>query len=134
NTQRIASVITDLLCSTVSLPARQTKDDRRTLACDGGNRGVRRIAELRYAGLNMPFKLNEMLQRKCYFFGTYFLEDYILQSWQTAAKGAKVILDVGATVGIYSLAALASRRDAIIHAFEPRLENRSPAASSCQPK
>jgi FkbM family methyltransferase len=80
------------------------------------------MAELRYGGFKMPCNLNEMLQRQCYFFGTYFLEDYILQCWQSAAKGAKVILDVGANAGIYSLAALASQRDAIIHAFEPTPE------------
>ena len=88
-----------------------------------GNRGVRRMADLRYGGFKMPCNLNEMLQRQCYFFGTYFLEEYILQCWQTAAKGAKVILDVGANAGIYSLAAPATQRDAIIHAFEPTPES-----------
>src|SRR5262249_1171183 len=87
-----------------------------------GNRGERRVAELRYGGFKMPCNLNDMLQRQSYFFGTYFLEDYILQCWQSAAKGAKVILDVGANAGIYSLAALASQCDAIVHAFEPTPE------------
>jgi FkbM family methyltransferase len=87
-----------------------------------GNRGVSRMAELKYGGFKMPCNLNEMLQRQYYFFGTYFLEDYILECWQIAAKGAKVIFDVGANAGIYSLAALASQRAAIIHAFEPTPE------------
>ena len=87
-----------------------------------GNRGMQRIAELRHGGFKMPCNLNEMLQRQCYFFGTYFLEEHILECWQNAAKGAKVILDVGANAGIYSLAALASQRDAIVHAFEPTPE------------
>jgi FkbM family methyltransferase len=63
-----------------------------------------------------------MLQRQYYFFGTYFLEDYILECWENAAIGARVVLDVGANAGIYSLAALARQRDAIIHAFEPTPE------------
>jgi FkbM family methyltransferase len=87
-----------------------------------GNRGMQRIAELRYGGFKMPCNLNEMLQRQFYFFGTYFLEEHILECWQNAAKGAKVIFDVGANAGIYSLVALASQRDAIIHAFEPTPE------------
>ena len=87
-----------------------------------GNRGAQRMADLRYGGFKMPCNLNEMLQRQFYFFGTYFMEEHILECWQNAAKGAKVILDVGANAGIYSLAALASQRDAIIHAFEPTPE------------
>jgi FkbM family methyltransferase len=87
-----------------------------------GNRGTQRIAELRHGAFKMPCNLNEMLQRQCYFFGTYFVEEYILECWQNAAKGAKVILDVGANAGIYSLAALAIQRNAIIHAFEPTPE------------
>jgi FkbM family methyltransferase len=87
-----------------------------------GNRGMQRIAELRHGGFKMPCNLNEMLQRQYYFFGTYFVEEYILECWHNAAKGAKVILDVGANAGIYSLAALASQRNAIIHAFEPTPE------------
>src|SRR5262249_33894413 len=87
-----------------------------------GNRGVQRTAVLKYGGFKMPCNLDEMLQRQYYFFGTYFLEDHILQCWQVAAKGAKVILDVGANAGIYSLAALASQQDAMVHAFEPTPE------------
>jgi FkbM family methyltransferase len=87
-----------------------------------GNRGARRMADLRYGSFKMPCNLNEMLQRQFYFFGTYFLEEHILECWQNAANGAKVILDVGANAGIYSLVALASQPDAIIHAFEPTPE------------
>ncbi|MGA9304478.1 MAG: FkbM family methyltransferase [Candidatus Sulfotelmatobacter sp.] len=63
-----------------------------------------------------------MLQRQFYFFGTYFLEEDILRCWEVAAKGAKIILDVGANAGIYSLAALAIQPDATVHAFEPTPE------------
>jgi FkbM family methyltransferase len=87
-----------------------------------GNRGVQRTAVLKYGGFKVPCNLDEILQRQYYFFGTYFLEDHILQCWQTAAKDAKVILDVGANAGIYSLAALATQQDAIVHAFEPTPE------------
>jgi FkbM family methyltransferase len=70
----------------------------------------------------MSCDLSEMLQRQFYFFGTYLLEEDILNCWEIAAKGAKVVLDVGANAGIYSLAALAIEPDAIVHAFEPTPE------------
>ena len=70
----------------------------------------------------MSCDLSEMLQRQFYFFGTYFLEEDILSCWEIAAKGAKVVLDVGANAGIYSLAALAIQPDATVHAFEPTPE------------
>lgn len=41
---------------------------------------------------------------------------------KTAAKGAKVVLEVGANAGIYRLAALAIPPDAIVRAFEPAPE------------
>jgi len=63
-----------------------------------------------------------MLQRQFYFFGTYFLEEEILSCWATVSKGAKVVLDVGANAGIYSLAAIAAQPDVIVHAFEPTPE------------
>ena len=63
-----------------------------------------------------------MLQRQFYFFGTYFLEEQILDCWTKAARGAEVIFDVGANSGIYSLAALASQPNAVVHAFEPTPE------------
>lgn len=70
----------------------------------------------------MQCDLSEMLQRQFYFFGTYFIEEPILRCWETAAKGAKVVFDVGANAGIYSLAALAIQPDAAVHAFEPTPE------------
>jgi FkbM family methyltransferase len=89
-------------------------------AVEGGDR--QRVAELAYGGFRMPCDLAEMLQRQFYFFGTYFVEEDILDCWRGAAKGAKVILDVGANAGIYSLAALAVEPKAMIHAFEPTPE------------
>jgi FkbM family methyltransferase len=81
-----------------------------------------RVATLKYGGFQMSCDLSEMLQRQFYFFGTYFLEESLLACWQAMAKGAKVVLDVGANAGIYSLAALAVQSDATIHAFEPTPE------------
>jgi FkbM family methyltransferase len=63
-----------------------------------------------------------MLQRQFYFFGTYFIEEDILRCWEAIAKTAKVVLDVGANAGIYSLAALAVQPDVVVHAFEPTPE------------
>lgn len=86
------------------------------------DRSTHRVATLKHGGFKMSCDLNEMLQRQFYFFGTYFLEEDILRCWEATAKGAKVVVDVGANAGIYSLAALASQRDAIVHAFEPTPE------------
>src|SRR5262249_11306442 len=61
-----------------------------------GDRSTRRLADLRHGGLKMPCDLTEMLQRQFYFFGTYFLEEHILECWESAAKDAKLVLDVGA--------------------------------------
>jgi FkbM family methyltransferase len=87
-----------------------------------GGQSAHRVAVLNHGGLKMSCDLSEMLQRQFYFFGTYFLEEHILRCWEVAAKGAKIILDVGANAGIYSLAALAIQPDATVHAFEPTTE------------
>jgi|SRR5580658_1408254 FkbM family methyltransferase len=87
-----------------------------------GDRSTHRMATLKYGRFKMPCDLGEMLQRQFYFFGTYSLEEDMLRCWETAAKGAKLIFDVGANAGIYSLAALAIQPDATVHAFEPTPE------------
>jgi FkbM family methyltransferase len=87
-----------------------------------GDQSKPRVATLNHGGFKMSCDLSEMLQRQFYFFGTYFLEEDILRCWEVAAKGAKIILDVGANAGIYSLAALAIQPDATVHAFEPTPE------------
>jgi FkbM family methyltransferase len=81
-----------------------------------------RLAVIRYGGLQMPCDLSETLQRQYYFFGTYFLEETNLEAWMVAARGARTVFDVGANSGIYSLAALAAKPDADVHAFEPTPE------------
>jgi FkbM family methyltransferase len=63
-----------------------------------------------------------MLQRQLYFFGTYMVERDLLTTWVELARNSSVIVDVGANVGVYSLAALSARPDADVHAFEPTPE------------
>jgi FkbM family methyltransferase len=91
----------------------------RTAIADNGSL---RVATLTHGGLKMRCDLNEMLQRQFYFFGTYFVERDILKCWEIAAKDAKIVFDVGANGGIFSLAALAVQRNATVHAFEPTPE------------
>ena len=70
----------------------------------------------------LPCDLDETLQRQFYFFGTYFLEQPLLECWQKLAMEARIVFDVGANAGIYSLAALSSNPDATVYAFEPTPE------------
>jgi FkbM family methyltransferase len=85
-------------------------------------RSTHRVATLNHGGFKMSCDLSEMLQRQFYFFGTYFLEEDLLRCWATVSRDAKVVFDVGANAGIYSLAALAAQPDAVVHAFEPTPE------------
>jgi FkbM family methyltransferase len=85
-------------------------------------RGTHRIAKLKYGGLKMPCDIREMLQRQIFFFGTYFIEEEIIDCWMAFAEKATVIFDVGANAGIYSLAALVSQHKARVYAFEPTPE------------
>jgi len=87
-----------------------------------GDQSTLRLANLAHGGLKMRCDLMEMLQRQFYFFGTYFIAEDHLKCWETTAKGVKLVLDVGANSGIYSLAALAIQPDATVHAFEPTPE------------
>lgn len=86
------------------------------------DRSTHRVATLKHGRFKMSCDLKEMLQRQFYFFGTYFLEEDILRCWEATSKWAKVVLDVGANAGIYSLAALAVQPDVVVHAFEPTPE------------
>ena len=83
---------------------------------------TQRMTTLKYGGFKMSCDVAEMMQRQFYYFGTYLIEEEIIRCWQSMAKGAKTILDVGANAGIYSLAALAIQPDASVHAFEPTPE------------
>jgi FkbM family methyltransferase len=87
-----------------------------------GGKDTQRVATLKYSAFKVPCDLKEMLQRQFYFFGTYFVEEDILSCWTSAAREARMILDVGANAGIYSFAALSSQPNAVVHAFEPTPE------------
>jgi len=81
-----------------------------------------RKSTLKYGGYTMDCDIRKMLQRQFFFFGTYFLEEQVIDRWYEMAKNAEVILDIGANAGIFSLAAAASNPNAVIHAFEPTPE------------
>jgi FkbM family methyltransferase len=87
-----------------------------------GVHGTQRLAHLQHGGLKMPCNIDELLQRQIYFFGTYYLERRLLDCWEYFARKSDMIFDVGANVGIYSLAALAASPRAVVHAFEPTPE------------
>jgi FkbM family methyltransferase len=80
------------------------------------------MTTLKYGGFKMSCDLSEMMQRQFYYFGTYFMEEENIRCWQSIARRATMILDVGANLGIYSLAALAVQPQATLHAFEPTPE------------
>ena len=46
-------------------------------------------------------------------------EKYSMSVWATLAVEAKVIFDIGANTGLYSLVAKSTNRNAAVHAFEP---------------
>jgi FkbM family methyltransferase len=81
-----------------------------------------RLATLKHGPFKLLCDLREDLQRQVYFFGTYFLEEHNLSCWEKESRGARVIFDVGANIGIYSFAALAAEPSATVHAFEPTPE------------
>jgi FkbM family methyltransferase len=66
---------------------------------------------LMYTNNDCPRALNIL-------FGRSF-EPTSMRIWCRLARTASGILDIGASVGVYSLAAAALRRDIAIHAFEP---------------
>ena len=87
-----------------------------------GQGGFDRVAVLRHGGFRIPCDIGEMLQRQFYYFGTSFLEQDILKSWEERARTAKTVFDIGANAGIFSLAALGANPRATVHAFEPTPE------------
>src|SRR5437588_8997220 len=62
---------------------------------------TQRMTTLKYGGFKMSCDLAEMMQRQFYYFGTYLMEEEIIRCWQSMARRAKTILDVGANAGIY---------------------------------
>lgn len=57
------------------------------------------------------------IQRQLFFFGEYEAEASRL--WADLCSEAKVIFDIGANIGLYSLLAASQNQEAAIHAFEP---------------
>lgn len=83
-----------------------------------GAAGDRRTARLD-SGFDIVCDLSQQLQRQYYYFGTYWLERAELACWQEIARRSATVLDVGANLGVYSLAARAANAESVIHAFEP---------------
>jgi FkbM family methyltransferase len=77
---------------------------------------------LRLAGVRMRCDISQQLQRKLYFHGAY--EPDLCAYWLRMAARARVVFDVGANVGLYTLLAAVTNRDAQVHAFEPTDEVR----------
>jgi len=84
-----------------------------------GSCGNMRQARLEAGNFEISCDISKAIQRQFYYFGTYFLERNNLACWARVASESKVIFDVGANLGIYSLTAAAANRDARIVAFEP---------------
>lgn len=84
-----------------------------------GSENRNRKTHLKAGGFIMDCDLNLVLQRQFYFFGTYFLEQENLACWAEYSKRSKVIFDVGANLGIYSLTSAAIHPEARLFAFEP---------------
>lgn len=65
------------------------------------------------------FHINDWVQQLVYFFGTYINEDSSIQVWKQFVKESRVIIDVGANFGFYSLLSAGINPKANIFAFEP---------------
>jgi FkbM family methyltransferase len=74
-------------------------------------------AQLEFDSLRMRCDLTKRIQRRLYFYGTY--EEEECRHWEQRAKSARIIIDVGANVGLYSLVGAAANPQAEIHSFEP---------------
>jgi len=86
-----------------------------------------REATLLQANVKLSCDLTKFLQRQLYYFGSY--EKAYCEYWIKFSRQAKIIFDIGANVGLYSLLAAATNASARIHAFEPTPEI---AASLCE--
>ena len=70
-------------------------------------------------GLEIECDLSLLIQQQLFFTGSYHTERQQLADWRRQARSSRVILDVGANVGIYSLEAKAANPQAQVLAFEP---------------
>jgi FkbM family methyltransferase len=77
----------------------------------------RRTTSLRDARLWMACDVRGFIQRQIYFFGAYEIDH--TTKWVELVSDAKVVFDIGANVGVYSLLAADANPTASVHAFEP---------------
>lgn len=80
----------------------------------------RRTTELRQADVRLVCDLTKLIQRHLYFWGHY--EEQSCAHWIRLAREARVVFDIGANVGLYSLLAAWANPGSQIHAFEPTPE------------
>ena len=81
--------------------------------------GIRLQATQLDCGVEIDCDLTRLIQQQLFFTGTYHTERQQLADWRCNASSSRVILDVGANVGIYSLEAKAANPQAQVLAFEP---------------
>jgi FkbM family methyltransferase len=83
-----------------------------------GNR--RRQTVLRRADVQFVCDLTKLIQRHIYFWGGYEEESCV--HWLRLARESRIIFDIGANVGLYSLLASWANPQSQVYAFEPTLE------------
>ena len=75
---------------------------------------------LRQADVRLVCDLTRLIQRRLYFWGGY--EEESCAHWIRLARESKIIFDIGANVGLYSLLAARANPQSEIYAFEPTPE------------
>jgi FkbM family methyltransferase len=75
---------------------------------------------LRQADVRLACDLSQTIQRHLYFWGGY--EEESCYHWIKLAQGSRVVFDIGANVGLYSLLAASVNPESNVYAFEPTPE------------
>ena len=73
-------------------------------------------------GFELECDLSKLMQQQLFFMGTYHVERQQLLDWNQRVRSSRLIMDIGANVGIYSLEAKAVNPTASVLAFEPTPE------------
>ena len=76
-----------------------------------------RRTQLRHFDAQIMCDLTKWIQRHIYFYGEY--EPVVCGEWMRHSRSARVVVDIGANVGIYTLIAASVNPRADIYAFEP---------------
>ena len=76
-----------------------------------------REVHLQQGNVRMCCDLTQYVQRQLYFWASYEFAE--CQFWLARARNAKIIFDIGANVGIYTLLAAVANPYGVVHAFEP---------------